>query len=114
MLPGGRSTGTTIEEETKADGFIHTVYANGEWANTVEGADSSGGTYATKEEAVTAGRELAREGPPSTSSTTKTAPSRSAAPMEATRLTDPVDERTLDASDASTLTQPVGPARART
>ncbi len=44
-----------------ADGFIHTVYANGEWANTVEGADSSGGTYPTKEEAVAAGRELARQ-----------------------------------------------------
>jgi hypothetical protein len=43
-----------------AEGFVHTVYKNGAWANTIEGDDQSlSGTHETKEQAVAAGREEA-------------------------------------------------------
>jgi hypothetical protein len=43
-----------------ADGFVHTVHADGTWRNTIEGSPPIPGTYATKEEAVEAGRAHAR------------------------------------------------------
>ena len=42
-----------------ADGFIHTVWKDGEWQNEVEGGDRIPGDYATKDEAVEAGRSRA-------------------------------------------------------
>ncbi len=39
---------------------IHTVYADGVWRNKREEADDYVSQHETKEEAVTAGRELAR------------------------------------------------------
>jgi hypothetical protein len=45
-----------------ADGFVHTVYKNGQWTNTIEGQDGGGSqSYSTKEEAQAAGRDLARQ-----------------------------------------------------
>ena len=44
-----------------ADGFVHTVYKGGEWVNEIEGDAVFGGTYATKEDAVAAGRARAKE-----------------------------------------------------
>ena len=41
-------------------GDVHTVHRDGKWLNTIEGGDDAGGTHATKEEAVAAGRDLAR------------------------------------------------------
>jgi len=49
------------EEKVMADGFIHTVYKSGEWINEVVGGDSFGGAHATKEEAVAAGRDRAKQ-----------------------------------------------------
>jgi hypothetical protein len=44
-----------------ADGFVHTVYKNGQWTNTIEGQDGGGSqSYSTKEEAQAAGRDRAR------------------------------------------------------
>jgi len=43
-----------------ADGDVHTVHKDGSWTNTVEGGSSPSQTYATKDEAVKAGRDLAR------------------------------------------------------
>jgi hypothetical protein len=43
-----------------AEGFVHTVHADGSWRNTLEGADALPGTYETKADAVEAGREEAR------------------------------------------------------
>jgi hypothetical protein len=43
-----------------ADGFIHTVYKDGQWVNEVEGGAELGGPHGTKEDAVAAGRESAR------------------------------------------------------
>ena len=44
-----------------ADGFIHTVWKNGEWHNEVEGSgDRVPGSFSTKEEAVETGRSRAR------------------------------------------------------
>ena len=44
-----------------ADGFIHTVWKDGEWHNEVEGSgDRVPGDYSTKEEAVETGRSRAR------------------------------------------------------
>jgi Uncharacterized protein conserved in bacteria (DUF2188) len=42
-----------------ADGFIHTVSKDGQWINEVEGGNAFGGTHATKDEAVAAGRARA-------------------------------------------------------
>ena len=40
-----------------ADGFIHTVWKDGEWQNEVEGSgDRVPGSFSTKEEAVAEGR----------------------------------------------------------
>lgn len=43
-----------------ADGFIHTVHRDGKWVNEVEGGERASSTHDTKDEAVAAGRELAR------------------------------------------------------
>ena len=43
-----------------AEGFVHTVRRQEGWANTIEGQDGAlPGTFETKEEAVTAGRDEA-------------------------------------------------------
>ena len=42
-----------------ADGFVHTVYKNGQWVNELEGGSEFGAAHATKEDAVSAGRERA-------------------------------------------------------
>jgi hypothetical protein len=42
-----------------ANGFVHTVYKNDQWINEIEG-NGSVGSYATKEEAVAAGRSQAK------------------------------------------------------
>ena len=44
-----------------ADGFIHTVFKNDEWINEVEGGSEFGGSHATKEDAVAAGRARAQQ-----------------------------------------------------
>jgi len=44
-----------------ADGFIHTVFKNGQWVNEIEGGEAFGGSYANKEEAVAAGRGRAKQ-----------------------------------------------------
>ena len=44
-----------------AEGFVHTVHADGSWRNTIEGAAPLPGTYAIKEEAVEAGRAHAMQ-----------------------------------------------------
>lgn len=44
-----------------ADGFIHTVYKDGQWVNEVEGGERISGIHATKEEAVEVGRARARQ-----------------------------------------------------
>jgi hypothetical protein len=43
-----------------AEGFIHTVHRDGKWVNEVEGGQRASSTHDTKDEAVTAGRDLAR------------------------------------------------------
>jgi hypothetical protein len=43
-----------------ADGYVHTVYKDGEWVNQIEGGDEVS-RHATKDEAVERGRELARQ-----------------------------------------------------
>ena len=42
-----------------ADGFVHTVHADG-WRNTIEGGEPLDGRYDTKAEAIEAGRSEAR------------------------------------------------------
>ena len=43
-----------------AEGFVHTVYVNGRWVNSLEGQERAVlGTFDSKEEAVEAGREEA-------------------------------------------------------
>ena len=42
-----------------ADGFVHTVFKDGQWVNEVEGGEEFGRGYATKEEAIAAGRDRA-------------------------------------------------------
>jgi Uncharacterized protein conserved in bacteria (DUF2188) len=44
-----------------ADGFIHTVYKNEQWVNEIEDGSEFGGSHRTKEEAVSAGRDRARQ-----------------------------------------------------
>jgi hypothetical protein len=48
------------EEADVADGFIHTVHKDGQWLNEVEGGSEFGGSHATKEDAVAAGRARAQ------------------------------------------------------
>lgn len=43
-----------------AKGFIHTVWKSEEWINEVEEGPEFGGSHATKEEAVAAGRRRAQ------------------------------------------------------
>lgn len=44
-----------------AEGFVHTLHTEGRWRNEIEGRDGSGReTYATKEDAVAAGRAEAQ------------------------------------------------------
>ena len=43
-----------------ADGFVHTVYKNGQWLNEIEGGSQFGEPHATKADAVAAGRERAK------------------------------------------------------
>ena len=49
-----------VEETDMADGFLHTVHADGCWRSSVENAAPLPGTYATKAEAVEAGRAEAK------------------------------------------------------
>jgi hypothetical protein len=44
-----------------ADGDVHTVHKDGSWTNTIEGGSSPARTFDTKDDAVTAGRDLARK-----------------------------------------------------
>ena len=44
-----------------ADGFVHTVFKGGQWVNEIEGGDVFGGSAATKEAAVSAGRARAQQ-----------------------------------------------------
>lgn len=53
-----RDVGT--KEDEMADGFVHTVHADGRWRNTIEGAAPLPGAYDTKAEAVSVGRTEAR------------------------------------------------------
>ena len=43
------------------NGFIHTVYKDGQWINEVEEGSAFGGGHSTKEEAVAAGRARAQQ-----------------------------------------------------
>ena len=43
-----------------AEGFVHTVPREGKWLNEVEGGERASSTHDTKDEAVAAGRGLAR------------------------------------------------------
>jgi hypothetical protein len=43
-----------------ATGYVHTVYKDGEWVNSVEGDGDVGQAYATKDAAVAAGRAEAQ------------------------------------------------------
>ena len=67
-----------------ADGFIHTVWKDGEWQNEVEGGDRVPGDFSTKEEAVAIGRPAPSLTRPSMSFTTRTARSASATPTATT------------------------------
>jgi hypothetical protein len=42
-------------------GEVHTVYRDGQWRNELGGGPDLGGTHATKEQAVSAGRDEARQ-----------------------------------------------------
>lgn len=42
-------------------GDVETVFADGAWTNHVEGESAIGASYQTKEHAIDAGRELARQ-----------------------------------------------------
>jgi hypothetical protein len=42
-------------------GEVHTVYRDGQWRNELGGGPDLGGTHATKERAVSAGRDEARQ-----------------------------------------------------
>jgi hypothetical protein len=42
-------------------GEVHTVYRDGQWRNQLAGGPDLGGTHATKEQAVSAGRDEARQ-----------------------------------------------------
>ena len=43
-----------------AKGFVHTVYKNDNWLNELEEGPALSGSYATKEDAVAAGRDRAK------------------------------------------------------
>ena len=49
------------EEETMANGFVHTVYKNDQWVNEIEGGSVLDGSHSTKEDAVAAGRARAQQ-----------------------------------------------------
>ncbi len=61
-----------------ADGFIHTVWKDGEWQNEVEGGDRVPGDFSTKEEAVAIGRARALADETDMSFITRTARSANA------------------------------------
>jgi hypothetical protein len=42
-----------------ADGDVHTVHKDGTWINTIEGVDGPSESFNTREQAVSAGREIA-------------------------------------------------------
>jgi len=42
-------------------GEVHTVYRDGQWRNELGGGPDLGGTHATEEQAVSAGRDEARQ-----------------------------------------------------
>jgi hypothetical protein len=65
-----------------AEGFIHTVPKNGMWVNTVEGGDAIPSTFDTKQEAVSAGRDLARTA--RSANVTRTAATPHTGPAEVT------------------------------
>jgi hypothetical protein len=44
-----------------ANGFVHTVYQDGQWINEIEGSGALGGLHARKDEAVQVGRARARQ-----------------------------------------------------
>jgi hypothetical protein len=41
--------------------FVHTVHKGGQWINEIEGGAAFGGSNATKDDAVSAGRERATQ-----------------------------------------------------
>jgi Uncharacterized protein conserved in bacteria (DUF2188) len=41
-------------------GFVHTIYKNERWLNELEGGEELPGMYATKDQAVAAGRDIAK------------------------------------------------------
>ena len=43
-----------------ADGFVHTIYNDGEWINEIEGGRAVGASYPSKDIAVAVGRAVAR------------------------------------------------------
>jgi Uncharacterized protein conserved in bacteria (DUF2188) len=62
MRSGDPEPGLTDEEEPiVADGFVHTVFKDGQWRNEIEGGEVIGGVHATKDEAVTVGRARAQQ-----------------------------------------------------
>ena len=44
-----------------ASGFVHTVWKQDRWVNELEGGNEFGGSHATKEDAVAAGRAQAEQ-----------------------------------------------------
>lgn len=52
---------TDLEEELMPGGAVHTVHKDGKWFNEVEGQSPTGGAHDRKDDAVQAGRELARD-----------------------------------------------------
>ena len=44
-----------------AKGYIHTVHRDGKWFNEVEGGERASNSATTKEEAIEAGRQMARD-----------------------------------------------------
>jgi hypothetical protein len=44
-----------------AEGFVLTVYKNGQWVNEIESGSEFGGPHSTKENAVAAGRARAKQ-----------------------------------------------------
>jgi len=44
-----------------ADGFVHTVFKDGQWVNKIEGGADFGGPHSTKAQAAAAGRVRAMQ-----------------------------------------------------
>jgi hypothetical protein len=59
--PQGYGEAVRGTELSVAQGFLHTVFKNGQWVNEVEDGEEIGGSHATKEAAVEAGRARARQ-----------------------------------------------------